>query len=48
MSDRRYDHMVVFNGRDIRKFQTKSEAQDFIDRNQSTNLGSYSIREIEH
>lgn len=46
MSDRRYEYMVVFNGRDIRKFETRDEAQDFIDRNRENNPGSYEIREI--
>lgn len=46
MSDKRYRYMVVFNGQNLRKFETESEAKDFIARNERDNPGSYSIEEI--
>jgi hypothetical protein len=46
VSDKRYRYMVVFNGRDIRKFETEDEAKDFVSRNESSNPGTYAIEEI--
>lgn len=46
MSDKRYRYMVVFNGRNLRKFETEDEAKDFVSRNEQTNPGDYTIEEI--